>query len=129
MKSDISACFEYGVLAHGGSDTDIGSLPWNKHSDFTGVYLKNVLPADRTGGLFSCHLVLIEPLHAIGMHTHPASVELHEIIRGDGIYLNGGAEIAYRPGFLAVITENSPHEVRAGDKGLFLFAKFITVQA
>ena len=126
---DIFDAFDAGVVVIAGKRTDISRLPWNPHKDFAGVFLKNIVAADQTNGRFTCHLVRIEPNHAIGMHTHPASMELHEVIEGSGVCLTDQGEISYHPGTIALLTCNAPHEVRAGKDGLRLFAKFVTVQA
>ena len=129
MENDLFQQFENGALAGAGGQTDLGRLAWNEHKDFAGVFLKNVITAEQSGGLFTCHLVRIEPNRAIGLHTHPASIELHEVTAGSGVCLTDQGEIAYAPGTVAIIFRNAPHEVRAGEEGLRLFAKFITVPA
>ena len=129
MENDLFQQFENGTLIHGGQKTNVSLCAWNKHKDFAGVSLKNVVTADQTTGLFTCHLVRIEPNCKIGLHTHPASIELHEIVTGEGVCLIGQEEVPYAPGTIAVIACNAPHEVRAGSGGLCLFAKFITVPA
>ena len=129
MAKDLFQLFDNGTLAGGGQESSFGRFAWNQHKDFTGVFVKNLVAADQTNGLFTCHLVRIEANHTIGLHTHPASIELHEVIKGSGTCLMQQGEIRYVPGVMAVIARNEPHEVRAGEEGLFLFAKFITVPA
>lgn len=129
MIQDIFTLFDNGMLADSKKRIDLGSLEWNAHQQFAGVYLKNVVTADQTGGLFTCLLVRIEPGHAIGLHIHPSSVELHEVIKGDGVCHTEQGDIPYAPGTMAILPANAPHEVKAGGNGLFLFAKFITVKA
>lgn len=129
MEKDLFQQFDNGTLAGAGQEMNLGLCAWNKHKDFTGVSLKNLVTADQTSGMFTCHLVRIEPHHKIGLHTHPGSIELHEVIKGSGICLMDQGEIQYAPGVMAVIARNEAHEVRAGEEGLFLFAKFITVPA
>jgi len=121
--------FESGSLMSGASTKDITLIAWVEHKDFSGVFLKNLITGSETKELFSSHLVRIEPKMKIGMHAHPAHIELHEVIAGSGICLNEGRELPYEPGTVTVLARNSPHEVRAGDEGLCLFAKFISVQA
>lgn len=119
--------FDNGKLVIGRQAHDLAAIPWTQHKDFPGVYLKSVVPADKTGGRFSCHMVKIDPRHKIGMHSHMASIELHEVVAGRGKCVNGGVETDYFPGCVAVLDANSQHEVVAGDEGLFLFAKFINL--
>ena len=129
MKEDLFQQFECGILENAGQQTKIEHLEWARHKDFFGGFLKNVVTAERTAGLFTCHLVRIEPGCKIGMHTHPASIEIHEVIRGSGMCLTDNGEISYTPGTISILAHNAPHEVRAGNEGLCLFAKFITVPA
>lgn len=129
MEKGICGIFANGVATVQGESLALGPLPWNPHKEFEGVYLKNLITGDKTGGLFTCHLVRIDPGKAIGMHAHPSSIELHEVIAGEGTCLTEQGDIAYAPGSLAVLPANSAHEVRAGKNGLHLFAKFITVPA
>lgn len=129
MERDSFQQFENGTVVVAGRKTRIGLCVWHEHKDFAGVALKNVVTAEQTGGLFTCHLVRIAPNCAIGLHTHPASVELHEVVKGNGVCLIDQEAIPYAPGTMAILARNAPHEVRAGAEGLFLFAKFITVPA
>ncbi len=126
---DLFKQFENGTLVNAGLKKDVSACAWDKHKDFLGVSLKNLLTAEQTDGLFTCHLVRIEPNCKIGMHTHVASIELHEVIKGSGVCLTEQGEVPYVPGTMAVIACNAPHEVRAGEDGLCLFAKFVTVPA
>lgn len=127
MEKDMFQQFENGTLANAGQQTDVAFLKWNKHKEFTGVSLKNVATTEHTAGLFTCHLVRIEPGCKIGTHSHPASIEVHEVIKGSGICLTSDGEIPYVPGTMSIIACNAAHEVRAGKEGLCLFAKFITI--
>lgn len=129
MKNVLFEQFDQGMLAHGGQVTSLEHLAWNKHKDFAGVSLKNVVTAEHTAGLFTCHLVRIDPGCKIGMHSHPASIEIHEVIQGNGTCLTDDGEIRYVPGTVSILAHKAPHEVRAGDDGLCLFAKFFTVPA
>ena len=127
MDRQMVTCFENGTLVVEGKHIEISNIPWNEHSNFKGVFLKNVVTAEHTNGLFTCHLVRIEPGCKIGRHTHPTSIELHEVIAGDGKCVTQWGEIPYTPGVMAVLPANSPHEVPAGANGLYLLAKFVTV--
>ena len=120
--------FENGKLAVGEKLIEISSVPWNEHKDFKGVFLKNLVLSEHTRGLMTCHLVRIEPGCKIGKHTHPMSIELHEVIAGEGKCVTKLGEVSYKRGTMAILPENSPHEVLAGEDGLYLFAKFVTVQ-
>ena len=120
---------EKGVLSTGGVDVELASIAWNEHKDFPGVFLKTVVAAHQTNGHMTCHLVRIEPGAKIGLHTHETSLELHEVMAGQGLCLMGNREVRYVPGSMAVLERGMPHEVRAGEQGLWLFAKFVTIPA
>lgn len=129
MKNDTFVHFENGNLSTGVETKNFADLPWNEHKNFSGVFLKNLVTEEQTDGRFTCHLVRIAPNGKIGLHAHPASIELHEVVAGSGVCATESGEIAYAPGSMAVLACNSPHEVRAGKDGLCLFAKFIAVPA
>ena len=125
MRTDTFERFSQGRLHAGASTTNLDSVAWKEHKDFPGVFLKAVLTEEHTGSPLSCFLVRIEPGRRIGLHRHSASVELHEVIAGDGVCLLEGIEMAYAPGSVAVMPRNAVHEVLAGADGLCLFAKFV----
>ena len=127
MALGVFELFENGRVTAGLESKSLSEIPWNAHKDFAGVFLKNIVTGDQTNGLFTCHLVRIEPNSKIGLHTHPASIELHEVVAGNGVCVTEDGDIPYAPGSMAVLACNAPHEVRAGDDGLCLFAKFIAV--
>ena len=122
----------YEAFNHGDFFTLTGSkalaaCAWSEHKSFAGVFLKDILTLEEGDGRFSLHLVRLNPGAIIGLHTHPNSIELHEVIAGTGICQLENRELDYRPGNLALIACGLEHEVRAGAGGLCLFAKFITV--
>jgi len=129
MHEDIFTVFAEGTLADGDQRIALSSLPWQAHPQFAGVFLKNLVTLTQTGGGFSCHLVRIEPGQAIGWHSHPASIELHEVVRGAGVCRTERGNIPYVPGTMGLMAAQSFHEIVAGEQGLFLFAKFVTVAA
>lgn len=125
MPQELFKNFEQGRASGNFEDKELANAPWVEHKDFKGVRLKHLLTAAQTGGQFSCHLVSIEPKHCIGLHQHPESAELHEVISGTGVCLTAGRELPYSSGTLALLPSGEEHEVRAGENGLCLFAKFI----
>lgn len=129
MGKGIFEQFENGMVTIGNNTKDISAIPWNEHKDFVGVFLKNIVTGDMTNGQFTCLLVRIEPNHKIGLHKHLQSVELHEVVAGSGVCATECGDIVYSPGSMAVLECNSDHEVRAGDAGLCLFAKFFNLPA
>ena len=129
MNQDIFIQFAQGTLAVGDKRINLASLPWRAHQQFAGVFLKDLVTPAETGGLFTCHLVRIEPGQAIGWHTHPDSIELHEVVGGGRVCSTEQGDIPYVPGTMGIMAAGSKHRVDAGDDGLFFLAKFITVAA
>ena len=121
--------FAQGTIIRGVECTPAGSLVWNAHKTFAGVSLKNLLPGECMNGMLSCHLVRIEPSMSIGLHSHPDSIELHEVIAGSGACVTQNVTLSYAPGTINVIARDMPHEVYAGEDGLYLFAKFVLLQS
>lgn len=116
---------EGGKLLLPDSTVTFDSIPWSKHSAFEGVELKHIVTAKQTDGQFSYHLVRIAPNKKIGNHVHEKQLETHEVISGNGLCVNDGANLTYQPGVVTVLPMGIPHEVIAGDDGLYLFAKFM----
>lgn len=104
---------------------DFADIEWSKHATFEGVELKHIVTSKETDGKFSYHLVRIAPNKKIGMHIHKEQLETHEVIIGNGSCLNDGKKLQYEPGIISIFPQNVPHEVTAGEDGLYLFAKFI----
>ena len=100
-------------------------IPWSKHPTFEGVELKHIITSERTDGEFSYHLVRIAPNKKIGNHIHERQLETHEVIFGTGVCVNDGVELPYEAGVISIFPIGVPHEVIAGDDGLYLFAKFM----
>lgn len=117
--------FNEGALLLPESKTSFEELEWHEHSTFEGVQLKHIVTADQTNGEFSYHLVRIAPNKKIGNHVHEKPLETHEVIDGFGVCINEGVKLEYKPGIISIMKMGTPHEVTAGDKGLYLFAKFI----
>ncbi len=101
------------------------TIPWSKHPTFEGVELKHIITSERTDGQFSYHLVRISPSKKIGNHIHEKQLETHEVISGTGVCVNDGVELPYEAGVISIFPIGVPHEVIAGDDGLYLFAKFM----
>ena len=101
------------------------AIPWSKHPTFEGVELKHIITSERTDGEFSYHLVRIAPNKKIGNHIHEKQLETHEVISGTGVCVNDGVELPYETGIISIFPIGVPHEVIAGDDGLYLFAKFM----
>ena len=127
-NENTAACFETnfekGKLFLPGETVDFAEIPWAPHAKFEGVALKHLVRASHTNGEFSFHLVRVAPGRKIGVHVHERQLETHEVIAGVGVCVNDGVELEYRPGVVSFFPCNLPHEIRAGEEGLYLFAKF-----
>ncbi len=117
--------FNNGKLVTPAATKDFSNIPWKKHPTFTGVELKHILTSENTGGSYSYHLVRIAQNCSIKEHIHETQLETHEVIAGNGVCINDGTTILYEPGTISVFPANVPHEVNAGENGLYLFAKFM----
>lgn len=114
-----------GKLSLPNDTINFAEIPWMKHTAFEGVELKHIVTSAQTNGEFSYHLVRIAPNMKIGNHTHTEQLETHEVIAGNGICVNDNTEITYQPGVISILPRAVPHEVTAGDEGMYLFAKFM----
>lgn len=101
------------------------AIPWSEHPTFEGVELKHIITSEKTDGQFSFHLVRIAPNKKIGNHTHEKQLETHEVIFGAGVCVNNGVQLHYEAGIISIFPVGVPHEVIAGEDGLYLFAKFM----
>lgn len=124
VENAVFAAFESGRCVTPEGEKDCAALPWNKHPAFTGVALKHLVGGGDSGGLFSYHLVRIDPGEAIGEHVHDPQLETHEVVAGSGVCRNGGLDIEYAPGTISLFKPRTAHSVRAGENGLLLLAKF-----
>lgn len=117
--------FEHGRLVGSSVEKRFSELAWNSHPSFAGVALKHLVTGKDSGGLFSYHLVRIDPDCAIGDHSHDPQVETHEVIAGAGVCHSGEMAFEYLPGAIAILCPKIRHSVDAGNEGLLLFAKFM----
>lgn len=120
--------FAQGTVMRNAEYVPAASIPWNKHQAFAGVFLKNLITQDSTDAMLSCHLVRIAPNKSIGLHSHADSIELHEVIAGSGTCIMQSVTLPYTPGTISLIACDMPHEVHAGQDGLCLFAKFVSLK-
>lgn len=125
MNKDVFEAFNNGRLVVPGKAVKFEQIEWTKHPVFEGVELKHIITGKDTEGQFSYHLVRIAPGKAIKNHIHETQLETHEVIAGAGVCINDGAEINYETGVISIMPAKVPHEVIAGEKGLYMFAKFI----
>ena len=124
MNKDLFEAFDQGTLRLPSKTVAFADIPWTKHPTFEGVELKHIITAKDTNSNFSFHLVRIAPNHSIGTHIHATQLETHEVIAGTGVCTNDGSTIPYTVGTISILPAGIPHEVKAGNDGLYLFAKF-----
>ena len=125
MNKELFEKFNCGNLKLPEGEILFSEIGWNKHPVFEGVELKHIITSKQTGGDFSYHLVRIAPNKSIKNHIHETQLETHEVIAGYGECINNGMALVYEPGVISIMPAKVPHEVNAGPKGLYLFAKFI----
>ena len=116
--------FSKGKLYINNKCINITDITWNEHPAYKGVFLKHVIKGENTNNRLSCHLVKIEPGCEIGIHNHVGKTELHEVVNGFGYCMLGQKKLNYQKGVTGIIPADSDHMIKAGDKGLFLLAKF-----
>lgn len=114
-----------GKLLLPNAEVSFAAIPWSRHSASPGVELKHIITSEKTDGQFSYHLVKIAPNKKIGNHIHEKQLETHEVISGSGVCVNDGVKLPYEVGVISIFPIGVPHEVIAGDDGLYLFAKFM----
>jgi quercetin dioxygenase-like cupin family protein len=125
MPADaIFADMDNGRVILPGKECSAADLPWKPHPAFKGVYLKHLVTAKDTEGRFSAHLVKVDPEREIGEHRHEGTLELHEVVQGQGVCHTRGLELDYRPGVVSLMPASEPHRILAGPEGLCLLAKF-----
>lgn len=107
-----------------GQTMSVESQPWNPHPKFAGVALRHIITGKDMSERMSIHHVRIDPGCAIGDHTHPGQVEIHDVIAGRGTCMLEGTIIPYTPGVISVMSADQVHRIEAGDTGLLLLATF-----
>lgn len=106
-----------------------GRPSWTNHPTFPGVRLFERVAASDTDGAFKTLVVRLDPGALMAAHRHPAQVEQHFVLGGDGVLRLGGEERRYRPGDLQIIARNAEHSVRAGADGMVILAVFSPANA
>ncbi len=124
MNNNLFEAFNNGYLKLSTATVEFANIPWSAHPTFEGVELKHIITSKETNGQFSYHLVRIAPNKSIYSHIHETQLETHEVISGSGVCINNGTAIPYETGTISIMPAGIPHEVNAGEDGLYLFAKF-----
>jgi quercetin dioxygenase-like cupin family protein len=124
-EGDFLETLEQGRMILPPESRALAQLPWNPHPAFKGVFLKHLVKGADSGGLFSSHLVRVDPGHEIGEHLHEGKYELHEVVAGQGVCHTKGQELTYVPGVSALMPPDVKHRIIASDQGLWIMAKFM----
>ncbi len=120
----ISTNIANGTIHYSDRSENISDVEWVKHPKYKGVYLKHLIKGADTNGLFSSHLVKVDPECCLETHSHENELELHEVIEGDGSCQLINETFDYYFGKMAVIPKGESHMVHAGGNGLTILAKF-----
>jgi quercetin dioxygenase-like cupin family protein len=123
-EMNITSNISNGIIHFSNQSIDISEIEWKNHPDYKGVSLKHMITGEKTGGLFSSHLIKLDPNSCIETHCHENQTELHEVIEGNGSFHLLKEVVDYHLGKMAVIPKGKNHMVRAGENGLTLLAKF-----
>lgn len=94
----ISTNIANGVIHFSDRTENISDVEWISHPEFKGVYLKHMIKGADTKGLFSSHLVKIDPDCCLETHCHESLLELHEVIEGNGSCRLMEDQFEYHPG-------------------------------
>lgn len=121
---NIGEVFERGTIYDDLTTTKSDSIDFTPHKTFKGVFLKHLVKGEATNNKLSCHLVKVEPNCTLETHVHSDSVEIHEVIHGDGECKIADNQVQYVVGTIGVIPKDVQHKVTAGKDGLYILAKF-----
>jgi mannose-6-phosphate isomerase-like protein (cupin superfamily) len=114
-----------GTIVQVTKELKVDEMSWYDHPKFPGVRLKDIVRKDDTGESMSCHLVRVEPGFELGLHCHDSSMELHQVLKGEGKCSLGERMVDYRSGCMTIIPAATHHSVTAGDQGLWILATFV----
>jgi quercetin dioxygenase-like cupin family protein len=126
---DISELFEQGALLYPDLEVRADEKPWYAPPVWNGVFLKDLVTGQETGGAFSYHLVRVRPNCEVADHDHETQWEWNVVLGGTGSFLIGGKEIPVTPGQTFVTPPRHHHTVSAGDSDLSLLAIFVPALA
>jgi quercetin dioxygenase-like cupin family protein len=125
MDNTIVRTLDDGVVLIGSRQIAVQDLPWEKHKEYKGVYVKHLVIGEDTDGRFSCHIIRMDAGAVIGDHAHAGALELNEVLGGAGTGTLECEEFSFVPGVVALIPESRAHGVIAGKEGLYFLAKFV----
>jgi quercetin dioxygenase-like cupin family protein len=111
-------------VVHRDRTIPVGTLAWNPHPKFSGVFLRHLVTGQESGGRLSLHHVRVDPGCSIGDHTHAGQVEIHDVLSGAGTCVLEGTALRYLPGTVGVMPADQVHRITADREGLLLLATF-----
>ena len=124
-QKSMTDVFGNGAVLFPDFETDAAAKPWTPHPRWKGVFLKDLVTGNETGGKFSYHLVKVLQDCEVKDHGHETQWEWNQIIDGDGIFVIGDKEVPIEPGQTFVTPPGIHHIVSAGDEDLVLLAIFV----
>lgn len=121
---DISEGFEKGTLLFSGLEIEAMEKPWGSYPAWNGVFLKDLVTGNETGGAFSYHLARVSRNCDLADHDHETQWEWNAAIVGTGSFLHEREVPVVRPGQTFVTPPRTHHTVGAGSEELLLLANF-----
>jgi len=117
--------FDKGIVFFSDIEIESDKKEWYEHPACKGVFLKDLVTGEDTGGEFSYHLVRVEKNSEVMDHDHETQWEFNRIIGGKGVFLIGDKEVVIAPGQTFVTPPGIHHTVSAYDDELSLLAVFV----
>ncbi|MEN6518025.1 MAG: cupin domain-containing protein [Methanospirillum sp.] len=129
-QNDFKEAFEQGTLLFPGLEFRVTEKAWYAHPARNGVFLKDLVTGEETGGAFSYHLVRVSRNCEVADHDHDTQWEFNVVLGGTGFFLIEGREVpVVRPGQTFVTPPRTHHTVSAGNDELSLLAPFVPALA
>ncbi len=124
-QHDFKEAFEQGTLLFPGLEVRAAEKPWYAHPAWNGVFLKDLVTGDETGGAFSYHLVRVSRNCEVADHGHETQWEFNVVLGGTGSFIIEGSEVpVVQPGQTFITPPRTHHTVNAGSEELSLLAIF-----
>lgn len=121
--------FDKEVVFFSDKEVESDNKEWYEHPACKGVFLKDLVTGEDTGGEFSYHLVRVLRNCEVSDHDHEDQWEWNRIIDGSGVFLIGDKEVVISPGQTYATPPGVHHTVSAYDEDLSLLAMFVPALA
>ena len=115
--------FETGIICNEFTAIESTSIDFIPHKTFNGVSLKHLVKGEKTNNQLSCHLVKVEPFCSLETHVHADSLEIHEIIYGDGECQIAENQVKYSVGCRWCHTQKYETQSNSREKRALYFGK------